>query len=248
MPPPPMPLPARRGPPGPRLMASFVVIGIGLVIGVVSVIAIAIPLVGTFTSPSYAVPGDIRVHLHHTRYIVYQHTGTRSTFGSTKDDVPAAIRMEPAALSVQASDGSAVPVEVDESSETLTRGSDVYSGALAFDAPSGGEYDLTFTNTTSTTVVIARSLSDAVRSVAVWFAVGAVGGAVMVGGVIMLIVGIVRRGRAKRAMYGGWGPPPGSGPPWSGYPPQSYPPPPGQYPPQWGPPGPPGPPSYPPPA
>jgi uncharacterized membrane protein YidH (DUF202 family) len=246
--PPPMPVPARGGPPGPRLITSLVVTGIGVVIAAISVIIIVIPLVGTLTSPSYAVPGDIRVHLRHANYTVYQHTGTRSTFGSTHDDNPPAIRMAPSALAVTAPDDSSVPVEFDGNDETLTRGSNVYSGALTFRVPSSGEYDLTFTNPTPTTVVIARSLSDAVRSVAAWFAGAALGAAIAVGGVIMLIVGMVRRGRAKRAMYGGWGPPPGSGPPWPGpYPPQQYPP--QQYPPQWGgPPGPPGPPTYPPPA
>ena len=63
---PPIPArPARPGRPGPCLVTSLVTIGIGVVIGVVAVIAIAIPLLGAFTSPSYAVPGDLHLRLHH---------------------------------------------------------------------------------------------------------------------------------------------------------------------------------------
>jgi hypothetical protein len=209
----------------------------------VAVVAMVLPLVGTFTSPSYSVPGDLHVHLHHARYTVYQHTGTKSTFGSLKQDL-SAIRITGADVLVRAPDGSSVPLRFDTTDETLTRGSDVYSGALSFDAPSGGEYAFTFRNATVTTVVIARSLSDALRSVLVWLLVAVLGGVVLITGVVMLIVGATRRGRAKRAMYPGWGPPPqwggpppqwGSGPPpqWGPGPP---PPPPGPPPGQWGPP------------
>ncbi len=221
---------ARSRPPGPRLLTSLVVIGVGLVVGVVSVVAIAIPLVGAFTSPAYAVPGDLHVHLHHARYTVYQHSGTRSTFGPFTSDRLAIGRIDPSALSVTASDGTNVPVSDDANVETLTCGSAVYTGTLVFNVPADGEYDLAFTNSNATTVVVARSLSDALHDALGWFAAGALGAAVVVGGVAMLIVGATRRGRAKRAGYGGWGAPPPWG--WPG--------------PRWGP-GPPPPPAGPPP-
>ena len=217
--------PNRSRPPGPRLMTSLAIIAIGLVTAGVSVIAIAIPLVGTFTSPAYTVPGDLYLHLHHTRYTVYQRSGTRSTFGSITSD-PSTVRIDPSALAVKASDGSSVAVSDDPNRETLTRGSDVYTGVLEFNVPADGTYDLTFANSTSTMVVVARSLSDALHGALKWFGIGAFGAAVVIAGVVMLIVGATRRGRAKRARYGGWGTPP---PPWG-------------WPPPWGPgPVPPGP-------
>ena len=225
-----------KRPPGPRLMTSLVIIGIGIVVAVVSVIAIAIPLVGTFTSPAYTVPGDLYLHLQHARYTVYQHSGTRSTFGSVTAD-PSTIRIDPSALSVKAPDRSTVPVSYDPNRETLSRGSDVYSGSLEFNVPTDGQYDLTFANSTSTTVVVARSLSDALHGALKWFGFGALGGVFVVGGVVMLVVGATRRGRARRAQYHGWGAPP----PWGWPGPQGGPaPPPGQWGPgpptgQWGP-------------
>ncbi len=232
-PPPPVPVPRRA--PGPRLVTSLVTIGVGIVIAIVSGVLIALPLIGAFTSPAYAVPGDIQVHLRRARYTVYQRSGTKSTFGSVRSD-PNAIRMDPSALSVRGPDGSTVPVSIDPDIETLTRGSNVYTGALVFDVPAGGEYVLSFQNRIPTTVVVARSLTDALHGALPWFGVGAFGGAVVIAGVVMLIVGATRRGRAKRAMYGGWGAPP----PWGWPPPQWGPggpqPPPGQWPPPPGPP------------
>ena len=161
--------------PGPRLMTSLGVTGAGLAIAFVSVVAIVIPLLGTFTSSTYSVPGDLRLHLHHARYTVYQHTGSRSPFGSNSNDA-SVIRLDPSMLAVRGIDGTVVRVAFDANSETITRGSNVYQGTLEFDVPSGGEYDLTFTNATPTTVVVARSITDALRSVLAWFAIGAIGG------------------------------------------------------------------------
>ena len=96
----------------------------------------------------------------------------------------------------------------------------------------------------ATTVIVARSVSDAIRGVVVWFGVGAIAGLIVLAGIVMLIVGAVRRGRAKRAAYAAaWGAAPG----WYGPSPQWAPPAgaPG-YPPPYPPPSQ-GPPAYPPP-
>ena len=53
------PMPAGDRAPGPSLGASLVVVGIGVAVVIVAMVAIVVPLVGTFTSPAYAVPpGD----------------------------------------------------------------------------------------------------------------------------------------------------------------------------------------------
>ena len=127
----------------------------------------------------------------------------------------------------------------------------MYTGALVFDVPAGGEYVLSFQNRIPTTVVVARSLTDALHGVLAWFGVGAFGGAMVIGGVVMLIVGATRRGRAKRAHVRGgerrrrgvwpppqWGPggpqpPPGQWPPPPGPPPGQGPPPAGPPPGPW---------------
>lgn len=223
---------ARR--PGPSLGWSFVVMGIGLAVSIAAVVAIAIPLVGSLTSRAYEVPGQYSVHLRATHYIVYQRTGSRSVFGSSESDLTA--RIPPSAVGIRAPDGSLIAVSYTSKDETITRGSAEYTGSLEFDAPVRGLYQVTFNSDPSrpTSVIIARSITDAIHGVLPWFGVGALGGFLVVAGLVMLIVGSTRRGRAKRATYG-YGPPQQWGPP----PQQQWGPPPQQWAPpqqQWGPP------------
>ena len=190
---------ARR--PGPSLGMSFIVMGVGLAIAIASVVAIVIPLLGSFTSRVYDAPGTYSVHLRAKEYIVYQHTGSRSVFGSS--DSSPTLRILPSAVIVLAPDGSTVPVSYTSKNETITRGSNEYTASLQFDAPTRGLYQVRFNSdpTRPTTVIIARSITDAIHGVLPWFGVGALGGFLMVAGLVMLIVGATRRGRAKRAQY-----------------------------------------------
>jgi hypothetical protein len=259
--PPAPPAPSSR-PPGPGLALSLLIGSVGIVIGIVAVVAIIIPFADVFRSDAYPAPGVRHLHLDHERYTVYQSTGV-GTFGG--------LPLTPSSLTVTAPDRSTVPVVYSRRNVTLNRNGGAYRSVLEFEPPASGDYTLEFTNRLPTTVVVARSIEDVVRSVLVWFGVGAVGGALLLAGIVMLIVGVTRRGRAKRAAYAAWGPPggawyqanppqqwapPGSaapaypppGYPQPGYPPSGYPP--SGYPqPGYPPPGyPPPPPAYPPPA
>jgi hypothetical protein len=222
-----MPQQPRR--PGPGLGLSLGIMGAGLVISIISVIVIVLPLLGSFTSPVYTVPGTYDVHLRDARYIVYQRTGTRQIFGSS-DSGPVE-RISPGLVMVRAPDGTLVPVTYTSKNETITRGSAEYTSSLEFDTPERGLYQVSVlpdpANPGTTTVIVARSITDALHGVLAWFGVGALGGLLMVVGLVMVIVGSTRRGRAKRAVYG-YGPPQQWGPA-----PQQWGPPPQQ---QWGPP------------
>ena len=245
MPTPPL-RPQPRGP-GPGVGVSVSLMALGAVIGIASVIAIVVPLVGTFTSAEYPVPtvSPLHLHLRHARYTVYERTGSRSAFGIR----PGVITIDSTQVSVRGPAGEPVYVFPDRDTETITRGSAVYTGAVQFDVPTTGDYDVRISPRRATSVVIARSLTDAVRSVLVWFGTAAIGGILLVAGLVMLIVGATRRGRARRALqtgYGqlgwgqGWGTPPQYGPPPQyGAPPGYAPPPaPGPSPPDdpWAPP------------
>jgi hypothetical protein len=222
---------------------SLIIGAVGLIVAIVSAVLVTIPLVGTFTSTVYDVPADLHVHLHDARYNVYQRSGTSSGFGGIDRD-SSVLRIPPSEVSVTAPDGTAVPVSYVSSSERITRGSAVYSSSLEFDAPLNGDYEIRFTNVVPTRVIIVRSIADALRSVGIWIGTGALGGLLLVLGIVMLIVGATRRGRQKRAAYMGWAGNSGAwyGPPtaqWGTpgvtqpYPPQYPPtaPPPASYPP-----------------
>ena len=198
----PFPAPAARRA-GPGLAVSLIIGAVGLIVAIVSAVLITIPLVGTFTSTVYEVPGVLHLHLHDARYNVYQRSGTSTGFGGVDRD-SSVLRIPPSEVSVTAPDGTIVPVSYVSSSERVTRGSAVYSSSLEFDPPMNGEYEIRFTNFVATRVIIVRSIADAVRSVGIWIATGALGGLIFVLGLVMLIVGATRRGRQKRAAYLGW--------------------------------------------
>ena len=224
------------GEPGPGLAVSLGLMVVGAVIVIASVIAIAIPLVNTFTSREYAVPTHLSLHLRHARYTVFERTGSRSGFsfgiGTGR------VTIDPSQVNVTAPDGERVLVFEPTTRDTLTRGQSEYTGAVEFDAPTTGNYDIRLTTRDATSVIITRSVGDTLRSVLVWVATGALGGIMLIAGLVMLIVGVTRRGRARRATQVGWGQPWGQ-PAWGApppYPPAPYGPPP-QYPlPQYPPP------------
>jgi hypothetical protein len=251
---------ARSGRPGPGLGVSISLLVLGAVIGIASAVAITIPLVGTFTSREYIAPAHLSLYLHHARYTVYERSGSSSGFGVH----PGVVTIVPSQVTVTAPDGEPVAVFRLDYTETITRQGQVYTGAVRFDARTTGNYDIRLTNPVPTSVLITRSLGDAIRSVLVWIGTGAVGGIIFVAGLVMLIVGVTRRGRARRATQLGWGQPGWGQPAWGqagwgeagwgqpawGQPPQytpsPYPPPP-YPPPQYAPPPPPPPPPTPPP-
>jgi hypothetical protein len=191
----------------------LIVGAIGILVAIVAVVAIILPFADVFRSDVYPAPGQVHLHLDHERYTVYERAGF--AFGRTS--------LTPGDLTVTAVDRSTVPVAFAAHNETIDRGGGEYRSALEFEPPASGDYTLEFSNQAATTVMVARSLEDTVRSVLVWFGVGALGGLLLVAGIVMLVVGITRRSRAKRAAYAGWAPP---GTWYPGYPP-----------PQWGPPG-----------
>src|SRR6185295_5654765 len=125
-------------PPGPGLALSLLVGFLGIVIGIVAVVAVIIPFADHFSSDSFLVPGDLHRHLKHERYLVYQREGfSGGIAGGT---------LTPGALTVTAPDRSTVPVQFAGDNETFTRGSTDYDSVLSFEPPASGDYTLTFTN------------------------------------------------------------------------------------------------------
>lgn len=119
--------------------------------------------------------------------------------------------------------GGAVDLNDSSFSSSGTSGSDSFEILGAFDATDAGTYTLTATGEEGTRVAIVNlSLGSAVAKIVG----GPVGGAVLfLIGLILVIVTMVRRGKAKKRLAaGGFTPPPGAGfPPPAG----AVPPPPG---------------------
>jgi hypothetical protein len=179
--------------PGPGLAVSLVVLGIGLVVGVVGVVETVVPFVRTLTrSTPYPTPADIHAHLSKGTYEVYELTSRHSGFSPVE---PGTTDIDPRDVSVVSASGSHLLVTGEGANETITRGDDVYTGAVQFAVPAAGVYEVSVHSGSPTRVIVARSLGGIFRSVVGWFVTALAGGLVFVVGVVLLIVGLVRRRR-----------------------------------------------------
>lgn len=187
--------------PGPGLALSLAVLGLGLVIGVLGAVETIIPFVQTLTrSTSQATPTQIRAHLSHATYEIYQLTGTRSSaFSPIRAGL---VDIAPSDVTVTSASGRQLAVTGEGADETLTRGNSIYTGAVQFAVPAAGDYTVVVHSATPTRVILARSIGGIARSIVGWIITGAAGGLLAFIGLVLLIVGLVRR-RHRPAAYAG---------------------------------------------
>lgn len=195
--------------PGPSLAISLVTIGVGVAVGVVGLVETLTPFVRTLTrSTSYSTPATIHAHLSHGTYEIYQLTSVRSS--SFSPIRPGTVDIQPDDVTVRSTSGHSLTVTPERADETLTRNRDVYTGAVQFAVPAAGDYVVTVRSGSPTQVILARSLGGILRSVIGWLITGAVGGFIVLVGLVLLIVGLVRR-RQRPVAYTGGGPLPPAG-------------------------------------
>lgn len=247
---------------GTILLVLSVVAGIG---GIVGIAATGVNSVSNLLdSPRMSVPGTSSLTLETGTWIIYEATGTSRGSGPIVGGVTT---IRPSDVTVTGPDGATVPTGIPGGTQTVTVNSTVYTGAVSFPVNTTGTYRITIDDVDSGTVLVGRSVFDEFKSIGIWIVVFLSSGLLFLIGLIVLIVGIVRRSKANRTNRmsgpppmpgGGYGAPgygtpgyqvpgyqtPGYGAPGYGAPPQ----------PGWGPPTgpapqapPPQPPTWPPP-
>jgi hypothetical protein len=182
---------------------------LGVALGVLSVVMVTLPLLRLVRdAPSVTTPGSVTVYLHKGLYKVFEPTGT-----ATAGPVPGVSSSGVTAISandvnVSGPDGHPIPVSDSRADEGITRGRRHYSSAVAFRVSAPGAYTVRIAAARGD-ALISRSLADAVRSRVGWVAAIPVGGLLFLIGLVLLVVGIVRRSKKRKAALSGY-PPPGS--------------------------------------
>ncbi len=208
--------------PGPSLRVAFAVLGIGLLLAVPASVIVGVRAFRTIDAPSITTPGTTKRHLAAGTWVVYQLTGNSLgtggfTFG--QNNTP---DLDPSQVMVTGPDGSHLPVTFVTDNETITKNTQIFTGAVQFDVRSAGVYTVAFNTQTSGEVLISRSLGSTFRSLVPELVAGGAGGLFVLTGLVLLLVGVVRRSRAApratpawSAASGPWPPaaPPGAPPP-----------------------------------
>ena len=188
---------------GPALRTSLAVLGIGSLLFLVSLVVLAPVFFDSVNGPRFAIPGQRTLELETGTWSLYQHTGSTrgaSTGGgvvsgglSFNENRP--VTVTAAAVSIT----GPAPVDVWGGwfGETITRGSNTYTGAVRFEVPVGGEYTISVTGEPGE-VLVGRPLSG-VFGRWPWMICGATGGLLIVLGLVMWLVGAANRRVARRA-------------------------------------------------
>jgi hypothetical protein len=203
---------ATAKPPGPRLAIALGLIGIGTVLGIGGLAIGISKVVHEFDGQITAAPGPVHQHLSSGTYEVFEAVKASDALGDGSIPLVGG-GISPADVTVTASSsGQSTPVAPVGSSttETLTRGSSRYLGVVKFTVSTSGDYDVRVTGSAGEPFFVANSFGDLAKHAAIWFVLMGIGILIGFVGVVLLIVGIVRRRRARRPAGYGYGVGPGA--------------------------------------
>jgi hypothetical protein len=196
--------------PGPSLLLSIILLVLGVVVGGGALVKISTSFVGGLTAPAHPMGTAVRIDLGAGRYNVFERTGTRSGGAGLTFTDRRAITIRD--VTVLAPTGESLPVRAVGGNETITRGSEIFTSAATFTTPAAGSYDITVSGANGGSYVVARPITETFARQLPWFGLGALAAVVAALGLVLLIVGIVRRSRRSSPPQApppyGWNPPP----------------------------------------
>ena len=192
--------------PGPKLWLSLVTIVLGVAVGVASIVVIVVNVSHDIIGPTYAVPSTISLHLGTGTHMILERTGTQNNFDAGTRNVD----LDPSQIDVVGPSGERVPVNYTSGTETITRPNGTYVSAVEFRVRRSGNYRVAVHASRPGLVMVQQSIGEVARRSVVWALGIALGALLVLAGIIMLIVGIVRRSKAKQlAMAATYGSTPG---------------------------------------
>ena len=192
--------------PGPKLWLSLVTIMLGIAVAVASVVVIVVNVSHDILGPTYAVPSTISLHLGTGTHIILERTGTQNSF----DAGTRSVNLDPSQIDVVGPSGERVRVRYTSGTESITRPNGTYVSAVEFDVRRSGNYRVGIRASRPGLVMVQQSIGEVASRSVIWALGIGLGALLVLAGLIMFIVGIVRRSKAKQlAMAATYGSNPG---------------------------------------
>ena len=182
--------------PGPPLWLAITLIVVGAAMGITGLAVGVTKVVHEFSGTVYRAPASVHRHLSPGTYEVFS-----ATSGS-EDNVPLVGRIT--AIRIVNSQGGGIAVFQPGSRQTLGRGDTSYLGIAEFKVTTTDDYTIHVTGARGEPFFVTRSFGDLARHVAGWFILMGAGILLGIVGIVLLIVGVVRRSNARRRAFVGY--------------------------------------------
>jgi hypothetical protein len=177
---------------------SLAVLIVGALIAIPALVVLVVHAVHAINPPSVTTPGTTDLQLGTGTWYLFERTGETSGGAGFTFNQNNATTLDPGQVTITGPDGTALPATFVSDHETITKGSRIYTAALQFHVPTAGRFTIQLNTSGPGVVLIARPLTHTFRALAVPFVLTGFGGAVAVVGLVLLIVGSVRRSRVER--------------------------------------------------
>jgi hypothetical protein len=199
--------PAQPGKAGPPLWLGIATVVVGIALGLPPLVIITARAIRSITSSSVTTPAEVQRHLGTGRWMIFQRTGSTAGGDGISVTNNATPDLQLDQVSVDGPTGS-VPTSFVTVNETITRGSTIYTAVVQFDVRRSGNYRIRVETSGPSAVLVSRSLGDTFRGLLPFAVVGLSGGLLFIVGLVLIIVGAVRRSGANRRLPAGAGWPP----------------------------------------
>jgi hypothetical protein len=179
--------------PGPHLALCIALIVVGAGLGITGLAVGVAKVVHNFTGTVYTAPATVHRQLGSGTYEVFAETDDASAF----DPFGAVLRA--ADVQVTSASGQSIPTtDRIGTDEHLDRGSANYDGVVDFTIHTAGDYTIKVAGHRGERFFVSRTFGDLAKHAAIWFVLMGIGILVGIAGIVLLIVGIVRRRNVSR--------------------------------------------------
>jgi hypothetical protein len=186
---------------GPNFWLSLAIFLIGLALGVVAVVGIVNTTVHALSGTKFLpTPGSAAARLSAGTYVVYEVVGANIT-GATSGPAPipatGTARITPADVTLVSASNVYLRVTRPPGNANVLGGSGLLSASAQFVVTTPGTYYVSIQTAQPNEAMITHNLGVALGSVIRWAIILGIGAAVTILGIVLMIVGRVRRSRVR---------------------------------------------------